>query len=271
MTSIATLFIPFVTGVALRGFQLFACRPRRGREGVKFELSWSAVTVMILLVIYETAIATLALAHMTPLNDLSCQLERRWGSLFSNKRADEIRRIQDRHQCCGLYSVRDRAWPFPDKDHTAAACQEAFGRQRSCFGGWRQDEQITGGLILLVAVVAFLLKVCLIFAQKSQIYILHKIANFRVQLLILMIYRNRNPFRLAPSTAFSSFATDEDGDATNVQGRIGTAYHDDLLPETGEQTARSQVHDERNDQETHTGPVVQPSRLQHQNNESVNV
>ncbi len=113
----------------------------------------------MLLVIYETVIATLALTHMTPPNDLSCHLERQWSWLFSNKNADVIRRIQDRHQCCGLHSVQDRAWPFPDRSHTAAACHEAFGRQRSCFGGWRQDEQITGGLILFVAVVAFLIKV----------------------------------------------------------------------------------------------------------------
>lgn len=36
---------------------------------------------------------------------------------------------------------------------------EAFGRSVSCLGGWRQMEQVTGGLIFLVAVVTFLLKV----------------------------------------------------------------------------------------------------------------
>ena len=121
----------------------------------------ATISLMMLLVIYDTVIATLALTHMTPPDDLSCHLERQWGWLFSSKNADVIRRIQDRHQCCGLHSVQDRAWPFPDSSHTAAACYEAFGRQRSCFGGWRQDEQITGGLMLVVAVVAFLVQVYL--------------------------------------------------------------------------------------------------------------
>jgi len=36
----------------------------------------------------------------------------------------------------------DRAWPFPDGSHTAAAYHEAFSRQRSCFGGWRPLELV---------------------------------------------------------------------------------------------------------------------------------
>ncbi len=115
--------------------------------------------MVMLLFIYDTIIATLALTYMAPPSDLKCHLEGQWAWLFSNKNVEVIRRIQDRHQCCGFNSVQDRAWPFPDRSHAAMACHEAFGRQRSCFGGWRQDEQITGGLILLVAVVSFLLKV----------------------------------------------------------------------------------------------------------------
>jgi len=115
--------------------------------------------MIMVLFIYDTIIATLALTYMAPPSDLSCHLERQWAWLFSSKNADVIRRIQDRHQCCGFNSVLDRAWPFLGGSHTAAACQEAFDRQRSCFGGWRQDEQVVGGLMLVVAVVAFLLKV----------------------------------------------------------------------------------------------------------------
>lgn len=115
--------------------------------------------LIMLLTIFETVIATLALTNIARSDDLSCRLERQWGWLFSNKKADVIRRIQDRHDCCGLRSVQDRAWPFPDRSHTAEACHIAFSRQLSCFNGWRQDQQITGGLMLLVAVAAFALKV----------------------------------------------------------------------------------------------------------------
>ena len=115
--------------------------------------------IFVLLVIYETAIATLALTHMAPPSELVCGLERQWGALFSNKNAEAIRRIQEQFQCCGFRNVQDRAWPFPDRGHTAGACVEAFGRSDGCLGGWRQMEQVTAGLILLIAVVAFLLKV----------------------------------------------------------------------------------------------------------------
>lgn len=121
--------------------------------------SWSAIIVFVLLIIYETAIATIALTHVVPPSELICGLERQWGALFSNKNAEAIRRIQEQFQCCGLRNVQDRAWPFPDRSHTARACVETFGRSNSCLGSWRQMEQVTGGLILLVAIVTFLLKV----------------------------------------------------------------------------------------------------------------
>lgn len=159
VTATATILLPIFTGVTVRGARSLTRRSQEGLGDAKSSFSWSATSLMMLLVIYETVIATLALTHMTPPNGLSCHLERQWSWLFSSKNADVIRRIQDRHQCCGLHSVQDRAWPFPDSSHTAAACHEAFGRQRSCFGGWRQDEQITGGLMLLVTVVAFLVQV----------------------------------------------------------------------------------------------------------------
>ena len=125
----------------------------------KMSFSWSAIVVFVLLVIYETAIATLALTHIAPPSELTCGLERQWSALFSGKNAEAIRRIQEQFQCCGFRSVQDRAWPFPDRSHSVRACVESFGRRSSCLGGWRQMEQVTGGLILLVAVMTFSLKV----------------------------------------------------------------------------------------------------------------
>ena len=115
--------------------------------------------IFVLLTIYETAIATLALTYMAPPSELICGLERQWVEMFSSKNSVAIQRIQEQLRCCGFRSVQDRAWPFPDRSHTARACVEAFGRSTPCLGGWRQMQQVTGGLILLVAVVTFLLKV----------------------------------------------------------------------------------------------------------------
>ena len=126
------------------------------------------MVVFILLVIYDTAIATLALTHMVPPANLTCPLESQWTLLFSSKNVEVIRRIQERHQCCGLRNKNDRAWPFPDKRHGAGACAETFIRERGCLGEWRKDAQITAGLLLLVAVVVFLLKVSQMVLVRSE-------------------------------------------------------------------------------------------------------
>lgn len=159
VTATATIILPVITAVSLRGAQRLSIRANGSNARAKMSFSWSAITVFVLLIIYETAIATLALTHMAPPSELICGLERQWGALFSTKNADAIQRIQEQLQCCGFRSVQDRAWPFPDRSHTARACVETFGRNTSCLGGWRQMEQVTGGLILLIAVVTLLLKV----------------------------------------------------------------------------------------------------------------
>lgn len=113
----------------------------------------------MVLAIYETVIATLALTHMVPPDDLTCLLDRKWNQLYSNKDAGAITRIQDAHNCCGLHTAWDKAWPFPDKYHGVDACMKTFHRQKSCLGDWRQDEQIYAGLLLFVALMTFVVKV----------------------------------------------------------------------------------------------------------------
>ena len=142
--------------MSLHGAQRLSIRSN-GRAKTSF--SWFAISAFVFLIIYETVIATLALTHVAPPSELICGLERRWGVLFSSKNVHAIRTIQENFQCCGFRNVQDRAWPFPDRSHTARACVEAFGRNTSCLGGWRQMEQVTGGLILMIAIVTFLLKV----------------------------------------------------------------------------------------------------------------
>ncbi|KAM0806137.1 hypothetical protein BDR22DRAFT_791199, partial [Usnea florida] len=159
VTATATIILPVITGISLHGAQRLSLRADASNARTKMSFSWSAIVVFVLLVIYETAIATLALTHVAPPSELICGLERQWSTLFSDRNAEAIRSIQDQFQCCGFRSVQDRAWPFPGRDHTAKACVEAFGRSSSCLGSWRQMEQVTGGLILLIAIVTFLLKV----------------------------------------------------------------------------------------------------------------
>lgn len=158
-TAIATIILPILNGFVIQGGQTYAARSRRsGRNNIGF-LSRPTIIAFMVLAIYETVIATLAFTHMVPPEDLTCLLERTWYRLYSNKDAGAIRRIQDAHQCCGLNSAKDKAWPFADKSHGADACIKAFGRQKSCMADWRQDEQIYAGLLLLVALMTFAIRV----------------------------------------------------------------------------------------------------------------
>lgn len=250
VTATATIILPVITGVSLRGAQRLSIRANGSNTRAKISFSWSAILVFVLLIIYETAIATLALTHLAPSSELICGLERQWGALFSDKNADKIRRIQENLQCCGFRNVQDRAWPFPDRTHNARACVEAFGRNTGCLGGWRKMEQVTGGLILLIAIVTFLLK-----------------------LLMLVLHRTRNPFLSSAWTARSSLTSAEgedndlsigDGDVDHVRGRIEEAYHDDLSHGSGGQAQTQETGASGSDGR---GPVVQPSRLQNEENE----
>lgn len=157
-----------ITGIGMRGAQTLASRRNGFLPKAKSSISWTPMVVFILLVIYDTAIATLALTHMVSPANLTCPLKRQWESLFSSKSVEVIRRIQDRHRCCGFRNKHDMAWPFPDKRHSANACAETFNRERGCLGEWRKDVQITAGLLLLVAVVVFLLKVSQMVLAHSE-------------------------------------------------------------------------------------------------------
>ena len=166
VTATATIILPVITGIGMRSAQTLASRSNGFAPKAKNSIPWTPTVVFMLLVIYDTAIATLALTHMVPPASLTCPLKRQWELLFSHKNVEVIRRIQERHQCCGFRNKHDMAWPFPDKRHTINACAETFKREQGCLGEWRKDVQITAGLLLLVAVVVFLLKV-------SQMVLLH--------------------------------------------------------------------------------------------------
>ena len=158
-TGIAALILPLATGLGLQGGSSLSRRSANSSVKGHSSLSWSTIAIFVALTIYETVIVTLALTHMVPPSDLTCHLDRQWRQMYSNKNADGIKRIQDAHNCCGLHSVKDMAWPFPAKGRPATACTDTFGRGKSCFGSWRRDEQISAGLFLFVALTTFMLKV----------------------------------------------------------------------------------------------------------------
>lgn len=158
--AVAAIVLPFLTAFFNPGIQSLLSRSQKKKPVSQNAFSISAVILFIFLTIYDTVIATLSIEHLVPSAVLTCSLEQRWQSLFSTKAAGTIRRIQDRHNCCGFNSAEDRAWPFPDRTHAATACRDAFGRTNGCRDPWRGDEQMVAGFLLLVAVITFSTKVC---------------------------------------------------------------------------------------------------------------
>lgn len=147
-----TLVLPLITGFSTQGARSLIQRSKHDQ----YQLTLPLIAVLGFQLIYETAIATLAVTHILPPDSLACGLESRWLKLWRKKDARAIRAIQDRFDCCGFNSLKDRAWPFS----SATACMAAYPkRQKSCVGEWRGAEQTTAGLLLLVALIVFALKV----------------------------------------------------------------------------------------------------------------
>lgn len=153
-----TVILPIATGASLysvrRLLRVHAANLGRTRPTVYL------ILLLAFQLMYETVVATLSLTYMAPASSLSCGLEEQWKRLYMSKDGAAVRRIQDRFDCCGFNSLRDRAWPFPHDHLGPEQCQARFDRTRSCAGPWRQAEQINAGLFLTVAAITFAIKVC---------------------------------------------------------------------------------------------------------------
>ncbi|KAL5331709.1 hypothetical protein ACEPPN_001246 [Leptodophora sp. 'Broadleaf-Isolate-01'] len=153
--ALLTVVLPFITGIsAQRTYGLV----RRSANNEPYQLTIPLIAVIGFQLMYETIIATLALTHMIPPAALLCGLESKWKSWWSAHDAnagEAIRTIQDALNCCGFNTVRDRSWPFTEP----ATCAKTFGRTQSCAAPWRRSEQIHAGLLLLVAVSVFIIKI----------------------------------------------------------------------------------------------------------------
>jgi hypothetical protein len=114
----------------------------------------STLTILGLLV-YITVVATLSGTHVSPIGGLGCALREKWQSMFHEKNAGKIKRIQDAFDCCGLRSVRDMPFPFPGHGVTVDTCSQRFDRQVGCESAWRDKERTVAGLMIGVAVGVF--------------------------------------------------------------------------------------------------------------------
>ncbi|GKT56711.1 tetraspanin Tsp3 [Colletotrichum tofieldiae] len=115
--------------------------------------------------ILTTALAVLFLQSALTGDDLNCALSTSWQRMFAGKDESSIRRIQDSLDCCGLNSVKDRAWPFTGN----VQCAERFSRDTPCVGPWREatvrNSAIDLGIVLAVGVLQVL---TLLFMQSAS-------------------------------------------------------------------------------------------------------
>jgi len=112
--------------------------------------------ILLLLLIIETVLATLAGVHTHPASALDCGLQSRWQTLYRAKDERHIRAIQDRFDCCGLRSTSDMPWPFPSSEIDVRTCSTRFERTRSCLANWRSEEQSVANMLLAVNVLVML-------------------------------------------------------------------------------------------------------------------
>ncbi|TGO56966.1 hypothetical protein BCON_0071g00200 [Botryotinia convoluta] len=150
-----TLVLPLVTGISTQGAVGLIQRANKKEQN---QLTLPLIAVIGFQLVYETIVATLALTYMIPPKSLHCGLEDAWHSLFSAKNDRKISAIQDALNCCGLHSMADMASPIKNQKGPGS-CEALTDRSQSCFGPWRQAEQTNAGLLLLVAVVIFTIKV----------------------------------------------------------------------------------------------------------------
>ncbi|KAF2723984.1 hypothetical protein K431DRAFT_241534 [Polychaeton citri CBS 116435] len=127
-------------------------------------------TIILVFTVYEAIIATLAGVHLSPQTNLRCGLQDKWRALYMAKDTAALKTIQNALRCCGFESMKDMAWPFPDKTHKADACMIRYAgeRDRSCLGPWRSRERSMAGLLMFVAVGIFLWKMAIFYFPRPS-------------------------------------------------------------------------------------------------------
>lgn len=246
-----TVGLPAIAGLSLESAIQFR-RQSSQIASTKHRLQrghYVTVAVCILLIL-ETAVATLSGTYIAPIAGLACGLDNEWLRLFRAKDGTRIQRIQDSLDCCGLHSVKDKAYPFPSSDVSVKSCSTRYGRNASCFDGWRREERKAASVILAVTVVVALWKVrpacqmqCVIFTNISQILVVTNPLNRDNESWLHEILPDQTSNRLQHSRAIeypdtqAGYQDDPEGRASNdLVGAVPTTnasgHHDPPLSPT---------------------------------------
>lgn len=169
ITSLAT-FLPPVIAIVTPYLRMAADNRKRRSHANLRRATTNDVSLeerITLLSIYDklmnivpAVLATLAITYFVPEDILSCRLETQWQKMWRTKDARSIRTVQDRLQCCGLRSQRDRAWPFPNSGGGAEhSCPVVYGYDRSCMVPWAQEQRRVATMIFFSILLATFMKV----------------------------------------------------------------------------------------------------------------
>lgn len=152
----ATMMLPLGSGALLQlGWQLES-RQKQKKRPTQFPFAnLLSMAVLIASTTILTLLGTYAAPIMAVPGTADCSLELKWKALFRDKNAAVIRNIQNNFSCCGFRNAQHMAWPFPDRNHGADACESTFRRTNGCLPEWRSEQQKLAGL--LMGCVVFLL------------------------------------------------------------------------------------------------------------------
>ncbi|KAF5021373.1 hypothetical protein F66182_6562 [Fusarium sp. NRRL 66182] len=152
--SVLTILLP------IAGFFNTAFHPRLSRSSSSSNNNVTKLApfvVQVLQALVTTILATLLLERIVPSAVTNCMLDTQWTHMFRTHDANGIRRIQDSFDCCGLNSIRDRAYPFPGM--APSTCAETYGRRTACREPWRGAHQTASSLDLVVVLGVGLIQI----------------------------------------------------------------------------------------------------------------
>jgi hypothetical protein len=160
--SIIAIILPIV------GFLNTACYPgfrRATKSSPNRVAQLGPLVVQVLQALITTILATLLLERAVPSDVTNCMMENQWMSMFRAHDAGSIRRIQDAFDCCGLNSVRDRAYPFPGT--APSNCAATYGRRTACREPWQGALQTTALADFVVVVGVGVIQIMGLFIVKE--------------------------------------------------------------------------------------------------------
>ncbi|KAF7562409.1 hypothetical protein G7046_g1715 [Stylonectria norvegica] len=138
---------------------------RRSRTSPSRIHQLAPLVLQTLQALITTILATLLFEGVVPSQGLDCTLDNEWMGMFRAHDANGIRRIQDTLDCCGLNSVKDRAYPFPKG--APSTCAETYGRTTACKGPWRGAMQTTMGVDFAVMLAVGLMQIVGLFMMRE--------------------------------------------------------------------------------------------------------